>query len=134
MNKKVFLGGTCNGSSWREAIKPLLKIDYFDPVIPTGWNEEAYQRELRERKTADFVVYVITPKMTGFYSIAEVADDSNKRPEKTLFCYLTDDEDSTFTSVQLKSLTATARMVESNGGKVFKTLIDMATFLNTYAG
>jgi hypothetical protein len=134
MNKKVFLGGTCNGSRWREEIKPLLKINYYDPVVPGGWNDEAYQRELHERNTSDFVMYVITPKMTGFYSIAEVADDSNKRPEKTLFCYLTDDEDCTFTSVQLKSLTATARMVEINGGKVFRTLIDMAAFLNTYAG
>jgi len=134
MNKKVFLGGTCNGSRWREEIKPLLKINYYDPVVPGEWNEEAYHRELQERNTSDFVMYVITPKMTGFYSIAEVADDSNKRPEKTLFCYLTDDENFNFTSAQLKSLTATARMVENNGGKVFRTLVDMAAFLNPYAG
>lgn len=30
---KVFLGGTCNNSTWREELKPLLKIDYFDPVV-----------------------------------------------------------------------------------------------------
>lgn len=82
MNKKVFLGSTCNNSKWRDEIKPLLKIDFYDPVCCGEWNEEAYQRELYERKTADFVMYVITPKMAGFYSIAEVADDSNKRPEK----------------------------------------------------
>jgi len=133
MNKKVFLGGTCNGSKWREEVKPLLKIGYYDPVVTGEWTEEAYQRELRERKTSDFVTYVITPKMTGFYSIAEVADDSNKRPEKTLFCYLMNDEDHIFTSVQLKSLAATARMVETNGGKVFKTLLDLAVFLNASA-
>jgi hypothetical protein len=71
--------------------------------------------------------------MTGFYSIAEVADDSNKRPEKTLFCYLMNDEDRIFTNVQLKSLAATARMVENNGGKVFKTLTELAVFLNASA-
>lgn len=133
MNKKVFLGGTCNGSRWREEIKPLLKTDYYDPIVPGTWTEEAYQRELHERNTSDFVMYVITPKMTGFYSIAEVADDSNKRPEKTLFCYLMNDEECTFTSVQLKSLAATARMVKNNGGKVFETLADMAAFLNAFA-
>jgi Nucleoside 2-deoxyribosyltransferase like len=133
MNKKVFLGGTCNGSRWREEIRPLLTIDYYDPVVPGPWNEEAYQRELHERSTSDFVMYVITPKMMGFYSIAEVADDSNKRPERTLFCYLMNDGENMFTSVQLKSLAATARMVKNNGGKVFETLADMATFLNACA-
>lgn len=133
MNKKVFLGGTCNGSKWREEIKPLLKIDYYDPVCCGEWNDEAYKRELNERKTSDFVMYVITPKMTGFYSIAEVADDSNKRPEKTLFCYLMTDEDCVFTSAQLKSLAATAKLVEDNGGKVFEKLVEMVTYLNTYA-
>lgn len=130
MNKKVFLGGTCNGSRWREKIKSFLRIDYFDPVCDGEWNEEAYQRELHERETCDFVMYVITPKMTGVYSIAEVVDDSNKRPEKTLFCYLTSDGDDVFSKTQLKSLRAVARMVEKNGGKAFDNLTDIAEFLN----
>lgn len=131
MTKKVFLGGTCNGSKWRERIKPLLKIDYFDPVCTGEWNEEAYQRELHERKTSDFVMYVITPKMTGVYSIAEVVDDSNKRPAKTLFCFLTHDDSEVFSKAQLKSLTAVAKMIENNGGKTFDTMADMVEFLNT---
>lgn len=130
MKKKVFLGGTCNGSKWREEIKSLLRIDYFDPVCEGGWNEESYQRELHERITSDFVMYVITPKMAGVYSIAEVVDDSNKRPEKTLFCYLTSDEGENFSRVQLKSLIAVAKMVENNGGKVFDNLFDVVKFLN----
>jgi len=133
VNKKVFLGGTCNGSIWREKIKPLLEIDYFDPVCDGEWNEEAYQRELHERKTSDFVMYVITPKMTGVYSIAEVVDDSNKRPEKTLFCYLTSDDGKVFSKAQLKSLNAVAKMVEKNGARTFNDLAGMAKFLNTYA-
>ena len=133
MNKKVFLGGTCNGSKWRKVIKPLLKIDYFDPVCDGEWNEEAYQRELRERKTSDFVMYVITPRMTGVYSIAEVVDDSNKRPEKTLFCFLSSDDGEVFSKAQLKSLTAVAKMVENNGGKTFNTIADMAEYLNVFA-
>ena len=132
MNKKVFLGGTCNGSKWREKIKPALKINYYDPVCCGEWTDEAYKRELYERETADFVLYVITPKMTGFYSIAEVADDSNKRPEKTLFCYLSVDEDREFEKAQLKSLSATAKLVKNNGGRVFDDLTEIANFLNTF--
>ena len=133
MKKKVFLGGTCNGSKWRDDIKPQLKIDYFDPVCSGEWTHEAYLRELQERETADFVLYVITPKMTGVYSIAEVVDDSNKRPEKTLFCFLEKDDPKAFSPVQIKSLNAVAKMVKNNGGKVFETLAEIVRFLNTFA-
>lgn len=129
MYKKVFLGGTCNNSLWREAIIPLIKIAYYNPVVP-DWTEECYQRELSERAECDFCLYVITPAMTGVYSIAEVVDDSNKRPEKTIFCYLDTDGDKTFTEGQLKSLKNTARMVEGNGGKAFTSLQDVAKYIN----
>ena len=29
LKMKVFLGGTCNGSTWREKVIPNLKIDYL---------------------------------------------------------------------------------------------------------
>jgi hypothetical protein len=133
MKKKVFLGGTCNGSKWRDGIKPQLKIEYFDPVCSGEWTQEAYLRELQERETADFVLYVITPKMTGVYSVAEVVDDSNKRPNKTLFCFLDKDEIEAFSAAQIKSLNAVAKMVKDNGGKVFETLAEIVKFLNTFA-
>jgi len=126
--KKVFLGGTCNGSDWRDRLIPLLKIDYFNPVV-SDWNEESYQKELYERNNCDYCLYVITPKMTGVYSIAEVIDDSNKRPGKTLFCFITIDGEKTFLAPQLKSLQAVARMVENNGGKVFDSYVEIANFL-----
>ena len=43
-NKKVFLGGTCNKSKWRDELIDLLKIDYFNPVVD-DWNEEAQKEE-----------------------------------------------------------------------------------------
>ncbi|MBL7162240.1 MAG: hypothetical protein ISS57_06515 [Anaerolineales bacterium] len=131
-NKKVFLGGTCNGSLWREELKPFLEINYFDPVVD-DWNEEAYQQELHERATADFVLYVITPKMAGAYAIAEVVDDSNKQPEKTVYCYLMGDGGDVFTESQLKSLRNVGRMVEANGGKMFGNLADAVNYLNSFA-
>ena len=87
--KRVFLGGTCNDSPWRAELVPLLTIDSFNPVVE-DWTEECMAEEIRQRESCDFVLYVITPKMTGVYSIAEVVDDSNKRPEKTVFCFLDD--------------------------------------------
>ena len=132
MSKKVFLGGTSSDSKWREEIKPLLKIDYYDPVCDGEWTQEAYLREIHERETSDFVAYVITPKMGGVYSVAEVIDDSNKRPEKTLFCFLAKDEGDVFTKAEIKSLNAVAKMVKNNGGKVFDNLQNMIVFFNSF--
>ncbi|MDR1818841.1 MAG: nucleoside 2-deoxyribosyltransferase domain-containing protein, partial [Methanobrevibacter sp.] len=50
---KVFLGGTCNGSGWRDELKKQLKIPYFDPVVD-DWDEEAQKNEIKERENADY--------------------------------------------------------------------------------
>ena len=126
---KVFLGGTCNESTWRERLIGVLKIDYFNPVVE-DWTEECMAEEICQRKSCDFVLYVITPKMTGVYSIAEVVDDSNKRPEKTVFCFLNVDEEDRFTVGQIKSLGSVSRMVRGNGAHVFGTLDEVKDFLN----
>ena len=58
MAKKVFLGGTVNGSTWREQLIPLLdesKISYFNPVVE-DWNEQVQQEEIRQRKECDYVL------------------------------------------------------------------------------
>jgi len=127
--KKVFLGGTCNKSTWRDLIIPMLTINYFNPVVD-NWTKECMERELRERENCDFCLYTITPKMTGVYSIAEVVDDSNKRPGKTILVMLRDDADQTFSDSQWKSLGQVARMVIQNGGKVFDNLKSAAIYMN----
>lgn len=69
--------------------------------------------------------------MTGVYSIAEVIDDSNKRSDKTLFCFLTTDGDDTFKLHQIKSLNQVCKMIKSNGAKVFNNLEEISNFLNS---
>jgi hypothetical protein len=132
--KKVFLGGTCNGSSWRDYFMRLLTIYWFNPVVDV-WTPECMTKELEEREGCDYCLYVITPEGEGFSSIAEVIDDSNKRPEKTIFCFTDRGSGSTpnatFTKHQIKSLEQVARMVEENGGKVFSNLSDVAFYLNS---
>ena len=127
--EKVFLGGTCNDSAWRDSLIELLEIDYFNPVVE-DWTEECYNEELKQRKICDYVLYVITPKMTGVYSIAEVVDDSNKRPDKTVFCILEKDDDKSFDVSQLKSLKAVSKMVSENGVQSFSDLNSVAKYLN----
>lgn len=130
---EVFLGGTTNDSDWRDKLIPHLKVKYFNPVVKE-WNEEAQKREIEKRETCDFVLYVITPKMMGVYAVAEAVDDSNKRPEKTVFCVLEEDgedEDKVeFNKHQKKSMQMVKSMIEKNGGTVLPSLKEVATFLN----
>lgn len=130
---KIFLGGTCNGSTWRDELIPLLKVDYFNPVVP-NWTKECQEEELKQRASCDICLYVITPKMTGFYSIAEVIDDSNKRPDKTVMVVLEQDGESVFSPHQIKSLEATSKMVLKNGGRYFFSLEGFAKYVNILAG
>lgn len=126
--KKVFLGGTCAESTWREKLISKLKISYFNPVVP-DWTEECYQQELKERANCDYCLYVITPEMQGVYSIAEVVDDSNKQPKKTIFAFGST-SDTGFSKGQIKSLDKVGKMVERNGGKYFTSLEEIADYLN----
>ncbi len=127
---KVFLGGTCNESTWRDQIISLLNIDYFNPVV-NDWTPECMVEELKQREECELCLYVITPKMTGVYSIAEVIDDSNKRPSRTIFVRLFKDGNETFTTGQWKSLGAVAEMVERNGGVAFFDLEAAAYWINS---
>ena len=126
---KVFLGGTCNESDWRNRIIPMLEVGFFNPVVD-DWTPDCMAEELRQREECDVCLYVITPKMAGVYSVAEVIDDSNKCPARTVFVRLRDDGDEKFTDGQWKSLGAVAQMVERNGGTAFDSLKSAALHIN----
>lgn len=143
---KVFLGGTCEGcypesdwnnleldfsKDWRKKLVAMLNLDlveYFNPVV-NNWNDEAQQKEIEYRKNCDICLYAITNEIKGVYSIAEIIDDSNKRPDKTIFCNLYGNIDDI--NVQMiKSLDATAEMVIRNNGLVMRDLKSVAIYIN----
>lgn len=134
---KVFLGGTCNGSKWRDRLIPMLKIDYFNPVVD-DWTPECMAEEIRQRELCDYCLYVITPMMTGVYAIAEAVDDSNKRPDKTIFCILENDTfnqggveiTKQFTDEKLKSLHKAGYLIVKNGAILQLSLLSVASLLN----
>ena len=127
----VFLGGTCQGYDWRRKLEKMLSSDvyYFDPYLRNGeeWNDEAKQRERIERKTCDFCLYVITSACVKIpYSIAEVVDDSNKRPYNTILFI---DKDG-FDEKSLHSAEEIENLCKRNGAFVFNSLDEVANFLN----
>ena len=131
---KVFLGGTCNESEWREKLIPLLKINYFNPVVD-DWTSECQEEEYRQKEICDIHLYVITPKMTGVFSIAELIDSSNKNPKGTVFMILSKDGDKEFDKGQLKSLNAVGNLAGNINGATgfYDSPMMLADYLNTYA-
>jgi len=128
---RVFLGGTCNESAWRNKMIIYLEesgLDYFNPVVD-DWTEDCQANELKERECCDICLYTLTPKMTGTYSIAEVVDDSNKRPEKTVLVILREDDSERFDEGPWRSLMAVEKLVESNGAQVFDDLKSAALMM-----
>jgi len=131
---KVFLGGTCAGSTWRDELIPKLEIEYFNPVVD-DWTEAAQEEELKQREECSHCLYVLTPLMQGVYSVAEVVDDSNKRPDRVLLCILQTDIDeygdkAVWSKQNAKSLKMLEKMVEDNGAKVARDLNEVAQILN----
>jgi hypothetical protein len=126
---KVFMGGTCNGSKWRDELtnSNIEGVSFFNPVVD-NWNSEAQEREVLERTISDYCLYVITPKLLGVYAIAEAIDDSHRRPDKTIFVLLNEDEGMTFSKAQKASLERVAYMVHVNGGKSFHNLATLQDF------
>lgn len=131
---KVFLGGTCATSTWREELLSKLdseKIEAFNPVVP-NWTPECQAVEDYHRETDDICLYVITPEGTGFYSFVEVTDDSNKRPEKTVLCVLEEANGTKFEGHTLKCALKTMKLVGQNGAFITDNLDDLASYLNSY--
>lgn len=126
---KVFLGGTCAESKWREKIIPQLLCDYFNPVVE-DWTPECQEREEQEKKICEYHLYVITPKMKGVYSIAEAVSDSVKLKDKCIFCFTKEEDDRDFTKEELKSLTATAVLITNNGGIYAEDLDTVVSYIN----
>ena len=126
---KVFLGGTCSGWKWRDKLQPLLKCDFYNPIV-RNWSEEDRLKEVHERETSDYVLYGITNGIKGVYSIAEVVDDSNKRPEKTLFLNLYKEDERNFTKQMSHSLKAVENLLRENGVRCFDSIESVENFLN----
>jgi len=109
---KVFLGGTCAESTWREELIPLLQVNYYNPVV-ADWTPECQEVEIYQKDEVCGVhFYAISKEMTGVFSIAEVIESSMTKSKIVILQVLPDG----FSMVQLKSLKAVCSMVQRHGG------------------
>jgi len=109
---KIFLGGTCNNSTWRNQIEKLVQIPMFNPVVD-DWTEANQAIEMDEKENkCNIHLYVITSQMTGTFSIAEIMDSVHNNSKITILHVIPDG----FEKFQLKSLQAVVDLVKLRGG------------------
>jgi len=125
---KIFLGGTCNESKWREELIPMLKVDYFNPIVE-DWTEESIEIENEEKYSkCDCLLFVITSAMTGVYSIAEMVEGCFLEDKMLVYNIIPDN----FNEGQLRSLKAVEKILIKNGalGFIGNDLKRLANILN----
>ena len=109
---RIFLGGTCAESTWRERIENNVQVSMFNPVVE-DWNKDCQAIEMDEKENkCDVHLYVITSEMKGVFSIAEVIDSVHNKTKKTIFHVMPEG----FDKGQLKSLQAVVDLVKLRGG------------------
>ena len=115
MKNKIFLGGTCNGDTWRNSIEANVQVDMFNPVVE-DWTPECMANEIDEKENhCNIHLYVITSRMIGVFSIAEVIDSVHNKSKRTILHVIPDG----FDKGQVKSLGAVVDLVNSRGGIAF---------------
>jgi len=116
---RIFLGGTCADTTWREefieAVKPF-GIEYFNPVVK-DWTPECQAIEEDEKNNkCDCHLYVITKEMMGTYSIAEIIHSAHlanmygTSVDRMIFAILESDK---WQKHELKSFDAIMKMVKN---------------------
>lgn len=111
---KVFLGGTCNGDTWRDEVVPVLdaaNIKYFNPVCPLGvdWDDAWRAHEEVEKKSCNTELYVITSKMKGIFAVVEAVFSATTKINTNVILIVIKDG---FDEAQLRSFDATLNLLE----------------------
>jgi len=135
VNPFVFLGGTCNDSEWRDELIKDLNVEYFDPrVFDVEWNEECAKQEELAKVNAKALIYVITPKQSGTYSLVELAVSAClNKDKKVIIIFLNKDDGDKFDEAQMSSNKAVQDLLQKcTNAEFLTTLSDAAAVINQY--
>lgn len=136
---RIFLGGTCAETTWRDELIEGLKhydVEWFNPVVD-NWTPECQAIEEDEKNhKCNIHLYVITPEMIGVYSIAEIINSCWQAQlygpyvEKVAFFVL-----GNWNRKQLKSFDATMKLCnniapEKFVGSIVNNVSEIVTILH----
>lgn len=130
MKKSLFIGGSTSDSQWRQKLISKLNkdINVLNPTSAKELNEDARNKDSKNREDSDFSLYAISPQSIDPYTIAHLVDESNKRPESVVFAMI--EEGGTFDKSQKNSMSYIKDLVETNGSNVFTSIDEAANYLN----
>jgi hypothetical protein len=94
--------------------KKINHIKLYNPVIP-DWSEKDRKKEDDIKNNALINLFVITPDMRGYYSIAEAIDCSHKPGCKSILIVY-DKHDNGFDKMEKHSFDHIGELIKSNGG------------------
>ena len=131
---KVFLGGTCGKSTWRDELMKKLSgdVEAFNPVVP-NWTPECQAVEDQHKQNDDIVLFVITPETKSPYSISEITRSAIVDPTRTMVCVLQEANGATFEAHETKAWTKILKDIRKDGAAVCESLDEVANTLNGMA-
>lgn len=136
---RIFLGGTCADTTWRDELIEGLKrynCEWFNPVVK-DWTPECQAIEEDEKNNKCNVhLYVITPEMQGVYSIAEIINSCwqaqvyGTKVDTVVFCVM-----GYWDEKQIKSFHATLQLCqniapERFAGAIINNVVEILDILN----
>ena len=125
-NKRVWLGGTFG--KWRQDLKKLLKIGYWENDL-----DDDLETVIADKKNCDYILYTLTPSMTGIFSFEEIKQDTKNYPERIILCALNEEDKNYVHCFDLQSwevVQGLAKEVTAEGGKYFEDIKQLADYLN----
>lgn len=130
---KVFLGGTCAKTDWREKLINMSRgnnLNFFNPVVSNWTPANKLVEDIMKEYKCNIHLYVLTSEMKGVYSVAEAVQSSHQRGIVTIVHVMPEG----FDDAQLKSLDATLDLLKSNGAITLKSnnLRDTAKILTSF--
>jgi hypothetical protein len=105
--------------------EPSVWKQLFDDKLDSKTIDVVYGDD-KQKRNCNYLLYVFTPTTEGVKTIINVVNDSNRFKSKILFCVI--NEEDKFTPHQVKSLKATGKMIELNGGRWFNELDSLIEF------
>lgn len=131
---KVFLGGTCGNSTWREELLKDLngEVEAFNPVVP-DWTPECQAIEDEHKAKDDILLFVITPETKSPYSISEITRSAITDPARTMVCVVPVANGAEFEPHEAKAWVKILKDIKKDGAIVCETLEEVAKTLNEMA-
>ena len=119
---KVYIGNVqSNGAKWLKDLQFEIEGKGFEIQEPNA----------KLKGKSNFILYVFSNEDKNIRTIVDVVNDANHFKEKTLFCTMDSDFDQEhgFTKHQKKSIAATGKMINLNGGKWIEGLKETVDYM-----